>query len=255
VSAIVQFEKVTKNFGPLPVINAVSGNLHRGEIVSLVGPSGCGKSTLLRLMAGVETPDGGAIQRHVPPERIGFVFQDVRLLPWRTALQNVAFVLRDRLLARWQQESRARQALARVGLTDFGHYLPAQLSGGMQKRVAIARSLAIDADLILFDEPFADLDLPLRLLLIQDIHRLLKQEGKTAIYVTHDIREALTFSDRVFVLTARPASVKEVIPLAGQERLTGRLTPELLGIEVRVMASLQIETQRQMKLKESGLEI
>lgn len=247
MSVIVQFDEVTKSFGSLRVINAVSGNLRQGEIVSLVGPSGCGKSTLLRLVAGVETPDDGAIQRHVPPERIGFVFQDVRLLPWRTALQNVTFVLRDRALPQSQQASCAHQALTQVGLADFCHYYPAQLSGGMQKRVAIARALAIDADLILFDEPFADLDLPLRLLLIQDIHRLLRQGGKTAVYVTHDIREALTFSDRVFVLTARPASVKEVIPLAGQERLNGRFPPDLLGIEARVMASLQVETQRQMR--------
>jgi NitT/TauT family transport system ATP-binding protein len=206
---------------------------------------------LLRLVAGVETPGAGEIRRHVPPEQIGFVFQDLRLLPWRTALQNVTFVLRDRLLAQWQQESRARTALARVGLADFCHYHPAQLSGGMQKRVAIARALAIDAELILFDEPFADLDLPLRLLLIQDIHRVLKEERKTAIYVTHDIREALTFSDRVFVLTARPARVKEVISLAGQERLNGRVSLDLMGTEARVMASMQVETQRQMKLKES----
>ena len=242
---LIQFDAVQKWFGDLLVLDGISGVVAQGEIVSLVGPSGCGKSTLLRLVAGAETPDAGQIQRHVPPERVGFVFQDLRLLPWRTALQNVTFVLRDRLLARWQQETRALQALARVGLADFADYVPAQLSGGMQKRVAIARALAIDADLLLFDEPFADLDLPLRLLLLQDVQRLLREGDKTAIYVTHDIREVLMLSDRIFVLSARPARVKEVITLAGQERGDGRLTPELLEIEARVIAALQAEIQRQ----------
>lgn len=249
MSPVVQFERVTKNFGRLAVISELSGKLFPGEIVSLVGPSGCGKSTLLRLVAGMDAPSGGEIRRHIEPEQIGFVFQNVRLLPWKTALQNVTFVLRDRYLATWQQDACARKALARVGLTEFHDYFPPQLSGGMQKRVAIARALSIDPQLLLFDEPFSDLDLPLRMLLIQDIHRLLKTNHKTAIYVTHDVREALMLSDRLYVLSARPAHILEVIDLTGQNIRPDQdtwLTPALATIESRIIAKLQAETQGQM---------
>ena len=247
---IVHFEKVTKKFGDLAVVDEISGSIFQGEIVSLVGPSGCGKSTLLRMIVGVETASGGKIQCHIQPKQIGFVFQDVRLLPWKTALQNITFVLRDRFLAQRQQESRARKVLARVGLADFQNYLPAQLSGGMQKRVAIARALAIDPELLIFDEPFSDLDLPLRMLLIEDIHRLLKNGDKTAIYVTHDIREALTLSDRVYILSARPARIVEVITLNGKRRESGQnasLTPELAEIETQILAILQNQTKNQIE--------
>jgi NitT/TauT family transport system ATP-binding protein len=246
MDSAIQFENVSKQFGNLPVIEDFSARIAPGEIVSLVGPSGCGKSTLLRLVAGVEALDRGRIKRNIPLERIGFVFQDVRLLPWRTALQNVTFVLRNRLPTAKQRDERARAALKRVGLADFSDYLPAQLSGGMQKRVAIARALTIDPELILLDEPFSDLDLGLRLLLIQDIQRLLREGGKTAWYVTHDIREALILSDRVFVLSARPARMKDVITLPKTEQTSGALSPELLEIEQRVIAMLRVETQQQM---------
>ncbi len=245
---IVQLQHVAKQFGTLPVIADVSVTLVAGEIISLVGPSGCGKSTLLRIIAGVETVGDGQMQRYIAPERIGFVFQDVRLLPWRTALENITFVLRDRIADKTQRYARAQRALQGVGLAGFEGYFPHQLSGGMQKRAAIARALAIDAELILFDEPFSDLDLPLRLLLIQEIQHVLKDRGKTAVYVTHDIREALTLSDRVYVLSARPAYVKEIIDLhelPRRESRTGALTPELLAIEARIIAALQTETRVQ----------
>lgn len=245
MSPIVQFEKVTKNFDNLAVVDQISGSISQGEIISLVGPSGCGKSTLLRLIAGIETPSEGEIQCHIQPEKIGFVFQDVRLLPWKTALENITFVLRDRFIAQWQQDAHARKALARVGLADFQDYLPAQLSGGMQKRVAIARALAIKSELLLFDEPFSDLDLPLRILLIEDIHRLLKVGNKTAIYVTHDIREALTLSDRIYILSARPARIIGVINLDKSHQKE----KELREIESQIFNVLQEETQKQMEEK------
>ncbi|PID86043.1 MAG: ABC transporter ATP-binding protein [Chloroflexi bacterium] len=239
---VVQLDNVSKQFGSLAVIEQFSATLAVGDIVSLVGPSGCGKSTLLRLIAGVEEVSDGHIHCHIPPEKIGFVFQDVRLLPWRTALQNITFVLRDRISHKAERQERAQQALHRVGLTGFADYLPQQLSGGMKKRVAIARALAIEADLILLDEPFSDLDLPLRLLLIQEVQELLKGGGKTAVYVTHDIREALTLSDRVYVLSARPARIKETVHLNNlphRGQVNGVHSPELLAIETRIIAALQ----------------
>jgi len=244
MTALIELNAVSKSFDGLPVIENISGELAPGEIISLVGPSGCGKSTLLRLVAGAIAPNDGAIHTRVQPEEIGFVFQDVRLLPWKSALENITFVLRNRLLAEWQQEAQARQALARVGLLDFKDYLPQKLSGGMQKRVAIARALAIDPKLLLFDEPFSDLDLPLRMLLIEDILRLLKDGGKTAVYVTHDIREALTLSDRIYLLSARPARILDVIDL---NHLNGGKEANLHILEAQMLGLLQAETKKQME--------
>jgi NitT/TauT family transport system ATP-binding protein len=246
MTALIELRNVQKTFDRLPVIDNISECIASGEIISLVGPSGCGKSTLLRLIAGTELPDGGKITCRVTPDKIGFIFQDARLLPWRSALQNVLFVLKNRIANPNEREARARDALQRVGLADFANYPPAKLSGGMQKRVTIARALAIQADLLLFDEPFSDLDLPLRMTLIQDIQKLLRDGSKTAIYVTHDIREALILSDRVLVLAARPTWVKEVITLTKAERSNGMLSPELLAIEANVIASLSAEARQRM---------
>lgn len=245
MTALIELRNVQKNFDRLPVIGNISEKIAAGEIVSLVGPSGCGKSTLLRLIVGLETPDEGEIIRRVTADKIGFIFQDVRLLPWRSALQNVLFVLKKRIKDPNERELRARDALQRVGLANFADYLPAQLSGGMRKRVAIARALAIQTDLFLLDEPFSDLDLPMRMMLIQDIQHLLRTGNKTAIYVTHDIREALILSDRVLVLAARPTRVKKVITLTKTERNNGILSPELLDIEIKVMTLLNTETLKQ----------
>jgi len=245
MAALVELKSVAKSFGDLSVIEDISGELMPGEIISLVGPSGCGKSTLLRLIAGAISPTNGTIHSQIKPEEIGFVFQDVRLLPWKSALENITFVLRNRLLEEWQQEAQAKQALARVGLADFKDYLPQKLSGGMQKRVAIARSLAIDPKLLLFDEPFSDLDLPLRMLLIEDILSLLKDGGKTAIYVTHDIREALTLSDRIYLLSARPTHILDVIDLKNLHADDKDISLRI--IETRMIAALLVETKKQME--------
>ena len=242
MTALIEFKNVRKSFDGLPVIDNISDSIAAGEIVSLVGPSGCGKSTLLRLIAGAEAPDDGKIVRRFTPDKIGFIFQDVRLLPWRSALQNILFVLKDRISDPGERKSRATNALRRVGLADFADYPPAKLSGGMQKRVAIARALAVDPDLLLLDEPFSDLDMPLRLLLIEEVQNLLKGTGKTVVYVTHDIREAIIWSKRIYVLTSRPARVKDVILLQQGENVShGQLTPELQAIERNVIKMLQEE--------------
>jgi NitT/TauT family transport system ATP-binding protein len=249
VETVIRLHDVSKRFGELSVVDEFDATVAAGEIISLVGPSGCGKSTLLRLMSGVEEVSEGSIDLRVPPERIGFIFQDVRLLPWRTALQNTTFVLRDRIVDKNERTERALQALDRVGLSGFTDYLPHHLSGGMRKRVAIARALAIDAELVLLDEPFSDLDLPLRLLLIEEIHRLLKDGGRTAVYVTHDIREALVLSDRVFVMSARPTRVKEIVSFDGPLLMDGvarATSADLLKTEARIIDVLRAETLLQM---------
>ncbi len=174
-----------------------------GEILALLGPSGCGKTTLLRVVAGLENPDRGQVLLEgqeitaLPPERrgIGFVFQDYALFPHLTALGNVAFGLKgkDRL-------ERARKALERVGMTLFQHRKPGELSGGQQQRIALARALAPGPRLVLLDEPFSSLDASLRAATREEVRRILKETGTTALLVTHDQEEALSFADRLGVM-------------------------------------------------------
>ncbi len=183
-----------------------------GEILCLVGPSGCGKTTLLRLIAGFEAPDTGVVRvagrevssakRWVPPERrrIGFVFQDYALFPHLTVLQNVAFGLRSGSSA--DRERRAAEVMDLVGLTIFSGRYPHQLSGGQQQRVALARALAPEPAVILLDEPFSNLDAALRGSTRHEVRQILKRTGTTAMLVTHDQEEALTFADRLAVMRA-----------------------------------------------------
>ena len=233
---LVALREVHKAFHHLPVLEGITCGVEEGEVVSLVGPSGCGKSTMLRLMGGVEAPDRGQVERRF--RRAGFVFQEPRLLPWRTALENVALVLLEAIPDREQREARARDLLARVGLDGFATYHPTQLSGGMRQRVAIARALAVEPDFLLLDEPFAGLDFALRLRMIGFLRRLLAEQDRTAIYVTHDVREALALSDRLVLLSARPARVRQVFDLRGQLREGWQLGAELRQIEAEVTAML-----------------
>jgi len=172
---LVALHEVYKSFHHLPVLEGIACDVKEGEVVSLVGPSGCGKSTLLRLMSGVETPDRGQVERRF--RRVGFVFQEPRLLPWRTALENVALVLLETVPDREHREARVRDLLARVGLDGFEAYHPAQLSGGMRQRVSIARALAVEPDFLLLDEPFAGLDFALRMRMIEFLRLFAGRRG------------------------------------------------------------------------------
>ena len=233
---LVALREVHKAFHHLSVLEGITCGVGEGEVVSLVGPSGCGKSTMLRLMGGVETPDRGQVERRF--RQVGFVFQEPRLLPWRTALENVALVLLEAIPDREPREARARDLLARVGLDGFEAYHPTQLSGGMRQRVAIARALAVEPDLLLLDEPFAGLDFALRLQMIEFLHRLLVEQDRAAVYVTHDVREALALSDRLVLLSARPAQVRQIFDLRGQPREGWKLGAELRQLEAEVTATL-----------------
>jgi ABC-type nitrate/sulfonate/bicarbonate transport system ATPase subunit len=232
---LVALREVYKSFHHLLVLEGITCNVEEGEVVSVVGLSGCGKSTILRLMSGVETPDRGQVERHF--ERVGFVFQEPRLLPWRTALENVALVL-DTVLDRDRREVQAHDLLGRLGLGGFEAYHPDQLSGGMRQRVAIARALAVEPDFLLLDEPFAGLDFALRMRMIEFLRRLLDEETRTAVYVTHDVREALALGDRLVLLSARPAQVRRIFDLRGQPRDGCRLGVGLRQIEDEVMTAL-----------------
>jgi len=236
MTPLVALHEVHKTFHQLAVVDRITCAVAEGETLSLVGPSGCGKSTLLRLMSGIEAPDHGIIDSHF--RRAGFVFQEPRLLPWRTAVENVTLTLLDAIPNRSQREARARDMLRVVGLSGFENYHPAQLSGGMRQRVAIARALAIDPDFVLLDEPFYGLDFALRLRLIEFLRQLLADGRRTAVYVTHDVREALILSDRLVVLSARPARIREVFDLRDAPHKGWHLGARLQEIESRVVEML-----------------
>jgi NitT/TauT family transport system ATP-binding protein len=196
----------------LPVLNRVSLDIEPGEMVSLLGPSGCGKSTLLRLVAGLEAPtigsvtaDGQVITRPDPSRVV--MFQEPTLYPWRTVRANVSLGLEARGLLR-RQGHRVDQALQLVGLTEFATAYPHQLSGGMAQRVSLARALVNDPKLLLLDEPLGKLDSMTRITMQQELVSLWHRTGFTALLVTHDVEEALFMSNRVIVLSNRPASIK-----------------------------------------------
>ncbi|MBC8160602.1 MAG: ABC transporter ATP-binding protein [Roseiflexaceae bacterium] len=214
MTAIVELRNVSRRFGQssAPALDGLSLEVLRGEIMALLGPSGCGKSTTLRLIAGLEQPDDGEIwlngamvasPRHsAPPEArgIGMVFQDYALFPHLTVLENVAFGLHR--LPKSQRHARAAQALALVGLGEFGARYAHQLSGGQQQRVALARALAPRPAVVLLDEPFSNLDAALRVQMRDDLRDILRRAEATAIFVTHDQAEALALGDRVALLRA-----------------------------------------------------
>jgi NitT/TauT family transport system ATP-binding protein len=200
-----------------------------GEFLVVVGPSGCGKSTLLDLLGGLTRPSTGRILLDGRPvtgpglDR-GIVFQQYALLPWRTALGNVEFGLEATGVPRRERTGRAREYLDLVGLTGFEDRHPHELSGGMRQRVAIARSLAYDPEVLLMDEPFAALDAQTRESLQDELRRIWERTGKTVVFITHGIEEAVYLGQRVAVLTSRPGRIKEVVPVSfGSRDTTGDL--------------------------------
>ena len=199
----LRVEDIVKYYGNLKVLDGVSFDVNDGEFVCIIGKSGCGKTTLLKIIAGLEKPDRGKVKFN---GKIGFVFQDDRLLPWKTALKNVSFGLELRGI---RDYNKARKLLELVGLKGFEDYYPKQLSIGMRQRVAFARALAIDPDVLLMDEPFANLDAQTREEMQEELLRIVK--GKTVIFVTHSIDEAVYLADKIIVLSQRPARViKEI---------------------------------------------
>lgn len=212
----ISIRDVRKSF-PLPngdayrALGGVTLDVQPGEFVSLVGPSGCGKSTLLRLVAGLLQPDQGEILIdgqvvRGPNRRLGFVFQDDALLPWRSVFHNVALGLRIRKLPEQEVRARVDEWIGRVGLSGFKDYYPSRLSGGMRKRVAIAQTLSYEPEIILMDEPFAHLDVQTRQFIEEDLINLCADGKRTILFVTHDLDEAIALSDRVVVLRAGPSS-------------------------------------------------
>src|SRR3984893_11852259 len=192
-------------------------DISRGELICLIGPSGCGKSTLVNIMGGLLAPTTGKGQvfgkpvAGPMPRDIAFVFQENALFPWNTVLENVDLGMVFQGVPRAQREERSRRSLEAVGLKDFAHHYPAQLSGGMRQRAALARALSLETGIPRMDEPFGVLDEQTRMILGEDLSVLLSRTDKTIVFVTHSLGEATFLADRVAVFSARPGTIKEII--------------------------------------------
>jgi NitT/TauT family transport system ATP-binding protein len=215
--AAVDVRGVGKRYGTgVEALRDVAVTFPRGGLTTLLGPSGCGKTTLLKIIAGLVQPTAGEVWvqgRRVEgpgPER-AFVFQDFALLPWATVLRNVAFGLELRGVPHEARHQTARRWIGEVGLAGFEQSYPHQLSGGMRQRVGLARALAVDAEIILMDEPFSAVDEQTRRKFQEDLLVLLRDRGRTVIFVTHSIEEAVYLSDRIVLLTPRPGTVHRVV--------------------------------------------
>jgi ABC-type nitrate/sulfonate/bicarbonate transport system ATPase subunit len=240
----ISFLDVSKRFPTaegrmLEVLRGVSFDLPSAEIVAIVGPSGAGKSTLLNLAAGLILPDQGEVQilgrdtaGAVDWGRVGYMFQDDRLLPWRVALANVTLALEAGAMPAAERRRRAHDTLALVGLADFARAYPHQLSGGMRSRVALARSLVGEPDLLLMDEPFSRLDAQTRAAMHRELLRIHEMRRLSILFVTHDAEEAVVLADRIVVMSARPGQVRATLDVTlphprpgteGAAALVGRL--------------------------------
>ncbi|MEU9499979.1 ABC transporter ATP-binding protein [Streptomyces sp. NPDC048196] len=242
-------------------LDGIDLEIAAGEFVVLVGPSGCGKSTLLDLLGGLARPTSGRILLDGRPvtgpglDR-GIVFQQYALLPWRTALGNVEFGLEATGVPRRQRGAQAREFLDLVGLSGFENRHPHELSGGMRQRVAIARSLAYDPDVLLMDEPFAALDAQTRESLQDELLRIWQRTGKTVVFITHGIEEAVYLGQRVAVMTSRPGRIKQVVPIALDARTETddlRSSPEFARYRHEIWSLLHDEVARAQQLEKEAV--
>jgi len=231
-------DHISHRFGALEVLDHVSFQVASGEVVAIVGPSGCGKSTLLQILGGLLRPSAGTAElRGAPPANslnpLTFVFQDFALLPWCTVEANVEFPLIHTALDATTRRAVVDDALRRTGLSDFRGAYPKQLSGGMRQRVGIARALAVRPAILLMDEPLSALDSQTRELLMEDFIGLLADGAMGAVYVTHNLEEAVRLADRIVVLSRRPGRVREIveIPMTRAERGAIDARGQLLGLQ------------------------
>ncbi len=216
---ILSADRVTKSYRTknvdLVAIQNLSLDVEANELLCILGASGCGKSTLLSLFAGFAMPTSGKILLRGEPitgidRRCGMVFQSYALFPWKTVRQNVEFPLRMRGIGRRERRELAEQYIQMVQLTGFADHYPAELSGGMQQRVTIARSLAADPEVLLMDEPFAALDAMTRQVMQTELLRIQEASGKTVVFITHNLDEALVLGHRIVVMSARPGRIKTI---------------------------------------------
>ena len=244
--ARIEFRRVSRRFGDLLAVRDVTLSVGDGEIVSLIGPSGCGKSTLLNMGSGLHVPSSGEVfvdGEHVtgPNSHVAFMLQKDLLLPWRTIRQNVELGLEIKGIDRGDK---AKGLLKRFRLDGFENAYPHQLSGGMRQRAALARTLAVEPTVLLMDEPFSALDAQTKMVLQQDLAETLAEEKKTALFITHDLAEAVALSDRILVMSPRPGTIVEEITVDLPERnnpLQRRKSPRIGEYLARLMELLHVE--------------
>ena len=222
---ILKIKNLKKNYHDMKdeimAIENVEFTVYPHEFISIVGPSGCGKSTLLSILSGLDQKSDGTITFQQQNPKIGYMLQKDSLFPWRTIFENCCIGLELNHNLNDETKERVNRLLKTYGLIEFKDKYPDSLSGGMRQRVALIRTLATDPDLLLLDEPFSALDYQTRLALSDDVYHIIKKEGKTAIMVTHDLGEAISLSDRIIVMTRRPARVKKIYDI----KLTNASTP------------------------------
>jgi NitT/TauT family transport system ATP-binding protein len=259
-TAALTLENITVTFAarsagvePYTAVRETTLVVGRGEFVSVVGPTGCGKSTLLNVAAGLMAPSGGRVTVFGTPlaglnRKAGYLFQADALMPWMSALDNVAIGLIYRGTPRPEALERARVWLGRVGLAAHGHRYPHQLSGGMKKRVALAQTLIMDPEILLMDEPFSALDIQTRQLMENELLELWSADRKSVLFITHDLEEAISLSDRVVVLAAGPGTHpigEHVIDLPRPRDVAEiRLTPQFVELHGEIWHSMKDEVMK-----------
>ncbi|MCL4408202.1 MAG: ATP-binding cassette domain-containing protein [Thermotogae bacterium] len=222
---ILRVENLKKDFGTLPVIDGWNLELAKEERIAMIGPSGCGKTTFLKIIADLDRNFSGNIERNF--ERVGFVFQEPRLIPWISVMENLTFVSSD--------EDKIIFFLKAMRLEGFENYLPSQLSGGMKQRVNLVRALIVDPEILILDEPFASLDMPVKFAIIADINALRNQKRFAIIMITHDTKEAISMADRVLILSKRPSKIVEDVKIDLQEGERDISNTEFIKIESILM--------------------
>jgi NitT/TauT family transport system ATP-binding protein len=245
----LSIEKMRKTFpkegGEVVAIEQIDLQVKNGEFVCILGPSGCGKTTLLRIIAGLQRPTSGRITVNGqeiagPGSDRGMVFQEFGLLPWRTVRRNVEFGLELKGVEKSERTQISTRLIEMVGLTGFEEAHPNELSGGMKQRVGIARALANNPAILLMDEPFGALDAQTRNLMQKELLRIWKETGKTVIFVTHSVDEAVFLADRIVVLTTRPGRIKEIYQIPW-EKPRDRASPEFASLRKRILTELEQE--------------
>lgn len=221
---LLSIEHVSKKYHDsqreITALHDVNMSIYEGELIAIVGSSGCGKSTLLSIIGGLEKQSAGEIKFNKEHIKIGYMLQSDSLFPWRTILQNCMLGLELKKQDTPENQEKVIELLTTYGLKDFIHSYPRSLSGGMKQRVALIRTLAINPDILLLDEAFSALDYQTRLVLSDDIFNIIKKEKKTTIMVTHDLSEAISMADRVYVLSSRPGKVKNMYPIELENKST-----------------------------------
>ncbi|WP_202877199.1 ABC transporter ATP-binding protein [Pseudomonas kairouanensis] len=253
LNPIIELEGVSKRYGDMLALDNVSLRIEKGEFVVIVGASGCGKSTTLNMIAGFDHPSEGLVKvegrqvAEVSPNT-GMVFQQYALFPWLSVLDNIAYGLKMKGMKKAERRAIAQQFVDMVGLKGFENAYPKQLSGGMKQRVTIARVLANDPAVMLFDEPFAALDAMTRQVLQEELVRIYEQSGKTIVFITHSIDEALMLSSRILIMSARPGKIAQDIvnDLPHPRNADVQLSEQYLAMKQKIWKTVQGEVAKSL---------